>query len=251
MTWGMTAVAGATLVSGYMGSNAAENAADTQAQAARESAALQKQMFDIQNKQQAPYRQAGYSALKDISSMKPYLTHQFDAQDFQEGIDPGYAFRLKMGQDQAMRQANLGGGALSGNALAGLQDYTQGQASQEYGNAFNRYQTQRGNIYNTLASIAGFGQTSLGQTGQASSQAGANIGQAISNAGSATAAGQIGSANALGGSIQNLGNQYMLSQMLKPQGQTFSDNSGWSGGGSGVVNVPGQGTTSIGDYFRT
>jgi hypothetical protein len=148
-----------------------------------------------------------------------YLTKQFTPQDFAEGMDPGYAFRLKMGQDQAMRQANLGGGALSGNALAGLQDYTQGQASQEYGNAFNRFQTQRGNIYNTLASIAGLGQTSLGQSGTASSNAGANIGQAISNAGSAAAAGQIGSANAMGGSIQNLGNQYMLSQMLKPQAQ--------------------------------
>jgi len=156
-----------------------------------------------------------------------------------------------MGQDEEMRQANLGGGALSGNALAGLQDYTQGQASQEYGNAFNRYQTQRGNIYNTLASIAGLGQTSLGQTGNQSVAAGANIGNAISNAGSAQAAGQIGSANAISGGLTGGANGYMLSQLLKPQGQTFSDTSGWSGGGSGVVNVPGQGNTSIGDYFRT
>jgi len=148
------------------------------------------------------------------------LTKQFSPEDFAAGIDPGFAFRLKMGQDQTMRQANLGGGAISGNALAGLQDYTQGQASQEYGNAFNRFQTQRGNIYNTLASIAGMGQTSLGQTGSQSTQAGANIGQAISNAGSASAGGTIGSANAMGGSIQNLGNQYYLSQLLKPQLQT-------------------------------
>ena len=270
MTWGMTAVAGATLVSGYMGSNAAENAAEMQAQSARESAALQKTMFDKQNQQQTGYRAAGQGSLAQIGALgsgqyqtydeagnpvgdlktgSGYLTKKFTPEDFAAGIDPGYAFRLKMGQEQAMRQANLGGGALSGNALAGLQDYTQGQASQEYGNAFNRFQTQRGNIYNTLASIAGLGQTSLGQTGTAGSQAGANIGQAISNAGSAAAAGQIGSANAMGGSIQNLGNQYMLSQMLKPQGQTFNDNTGWSGGGNNTVTVPGQGTTTIPDYF--
>jgi hypothetical protein len=156
-----------------------------------------------------------------------YLTKQFTPEDFAAGMDPGYAFRLKMGQDQAMRQANLGGGSIGGNALAGLQDYTQGSASQEYGNAFNRFQTQRGNIYNTLASIAGLGQTSLGQTGQAGTSAGANIGQAISNAGSAAAAGTIGSANAMGGSIQNLGNQYMLSQMLKPQAQPTATPQGY------------------------
>lgn len=283
MSWVAAAVVGGNLISGYLGAEAAGDAAGQQAAASRYSADVQKQMFDVQNAQQSPYRASGYGALNKINSMmggqyqsydqngnpigatqnatlpyqpvstgnslsdlvtntvgqainadaasKPttgtlsnadsdYLTHQFNAQDFAEGMDPGYAFRLKMGQDQAMRQANLGGGALSGNALAGLQDYTQGQASQEYGNTFNRFQTQRGNIYNTLASIAGLGQTSLGQTSAASGQAGANIGQAISNAGSAQAAGTVGAANAYGGAIQNAGNQYYLSQLLKPQTPT-------------------------------
>lgn len=251
MSWVAAAVIGSSVISGYMGSKASKDAANIQAKSARDSAAMQKQMFDIQNEQQAPYREAGYGSLNDIANMKPYLQKQFNAQDFQEGMDPGYAFRLKMGQDQAMRQANLGGGALSGNALAGLQDYTQGQASQEYGNAFNRFQTQRGNIYNTLASIAGLGQTSLGQTGQASTATAGNVGNAISNAGSAQAAGTVGSANAWSGAINNGTNGYMLSQMLKPQGQSFTDSAGWSGGGSGVVSVPGQGTTTIPGYFST
>lgn len=241
MSWVAAAVAGATLVSGYLGAEAAGDAAETQAAAQRESARLQKEMFDVQNKQQTGFRAAGQQGLAQIGALgsgqyqtydeagnpvgdlktgSGYLTKQFSPEDFAAGIDPGYAFRLKMGQDQAMRQANLGGGSIGGNALAGLQDYTQGLASQEYGNAFNRFQTQRGNIYNTLASIAGLGQTSLGQTGQAGTQVGANIGQAISNAGSAQAAGTVGAANAYGGAIQNVGNQYMLSQMLKPQTQT-------------------------------
>jgi hypothetical protein len=266
----MTAVAGATLVSGYMGSNAAKDAAETQAQSARESAAVQKAMFDKQNLQQTGYRAAGQGALSNIGKLgsgtydiydeagnktgtgtgSGYLTKEFTPEDFAAGMDPGYAFRLKMGQDQAMRQANLGGGALSGNALAGLQDYTQGSASQEYGNAFNRFQTQRGNIYNTLASIAGLGQTSLGQTGTASTSTAGNIGNAIQNAGSAQAAGTVGSANAWSSALTGGANTYALSNMLKPQGQTFNDNTGWSGGGSGMVNVPGQGTTSIGNYFN-
>lgn len=269
MTWW---VAGATVVSGVLGSNAAENAAETQAQAQRDSAAMQKAQFDLQNKQQTGFRAAGGQALGQIGALgsgtygiydaegnqtgtgtgSGYLTKQFTPEDFAAGIDPGYAFRLKQGQEQAMRQANLGGGALSGNALAGLQDYTQGQASQEYGNAFNRFQTQRGNIYNTLASIAGLGQTSLGQTGQAGSAAGANIGQAISNAGSAQAAGQVGSANAISGGIQGAANQYYLSNLLKTQSggnQGFTDSGGWSSGGNNTVSVPNQGTTTIPGYF--
>ena len=255
MSWVAAAVAGATLVSGYLGAEAAGDAAETQAAAQRESARLQKEMFDVQNKQQTGFRAAGQQGLAQIGALgsgqyqtydeagnpvgdlktgSGYLTKQFTPQDFAEGMDPGYAFRLKMGQDQAMRQANLGGGALSGNALAGLQDYTQGQASQEYGNAFNRFQTQRGNIYNTLASIAGLGQTSLGQTGAAGTAAGANIGQAISNAGSASAAGTVGAANALGGGITGASNAYYLNNLLKPASSVnYSPNSG-SANTSGV-----------------
>jgi hypothetical protein len=42
----------------------------------------------------------------------------------------------------------------------------------------------------------------------------------------------------------------MLQGMMNPS-QSFNQNTGWSGGGSGMVNVPGQGTMSIGDYFKT
>jgi hypothetical protein len=249
MSWVTAAVivGGSQLASAYMGSKAAKDAANIQAGAAKKSADIQKQMFDVQNEQQRGYRAAGTGALSEIGKLgsgtydiydeagnktgtgtgSGYLTKEFSPQDFAAGIDPGYAFRLKMGQDQAMRQANLGGGALSGNALAGLQDYTQGQASQEYGNAFNRFQTQRGNIYNTLASIAGLGQTSLGQTGQSSTQAGAQIGQAISNAGTAQAAGTIGSANAWGNAVTGAGNSYLMSQLLKPPAPTTAAPTGY------------------------
>lgn len=220
MTWGMTAVAGATLVSGYMGANAAKDAARQQASAADRAADVQMEMFNTQNEQQAPYREAGYTALKDIAGSKDYFTHQYGPEDFSATLDPSYAFRLKQGQLATENALNRAGGMVSGNALAGLQDYTQGLASTEYGNAFNRYQTQRGNIYNTLASIAGLGQTSLGQTGTASTAAAGNIGQALIGSGTAQAAGTVGAANAMGGALQGLGNTYMMSQLLKPQTPT-------------------------------
>jgi len=213
MTWVGTAIAGSTVVGAY----SANKAAQTQADAMRESAQLQKQMFDVQNAQQAPYREAGYSALSDIGNMKPYLTHQFGQEDFQAGIDPSYNFRLQQGNLATTNLQNQSGGLIGGNALKGLTDYGQNAASQEYGNVFNRYQTQRSNIYNNLASIAGLGQTSLGQTGQLSGQAAGNIGGAITGAGSAIGAGQVAVGNALSSGLQTFGNQQYLSNLLSPK----------------------------------
>jgi hypothetical protein len=198
----------------------AQKGAQTQADAARESAQLQKQMFDVQNAQQAPYREAGYSALSDIASMKPYLTHQFGQEDFQAGIDPSYNFRLQQGNLATTNLANQAGGAIGGNALQGLINYGQGAASQEFGNVFNRYQTQRSNIYNNLASIAGLGQTSLGQTGQLASNTAQGVGGAIAGAGSAIGAGQVAMGNALGSGLQTYGNQQYISNLLKPNMNT-------------------------------
>jgi hypothetical protein len=249
MPWIAAAVVGSSLI----GADAAGKAAGTQADASRYAADVQEKMFEQQNEQQKPYREAGYTALSDISGMKPYLTKQFTPEDFAAGIDPGYAFRQQQGQEATNRMANTAGGLIGGNALQGLQNYSQGLASQEYGNAFNRFQSQRTGIYNTLASIAGLGQTSLGQTTAAGTTAAGNIGSNIANAGAATAGGIVGQANAIGGGLQTLGNQQYLSNLLAPKNQVpagYTDTGGFAGGGSGVVNVPGQGTMSIGDYFK-
>ncbi|CAB4134010.1 hypothetical protein UFOVP267_10 [uncultured Caudovirales phage] len=230
---------GSALVGGYLSGQAAKQGAQTQADAMRESAAIQKAMFDTQNAQQAPYRQTGYGALNQIGQLGSgtygiygptgestgtgtgtgYLTRQFSPEDFQAGIDPSYNFRLQQGNLATTNLANQSGGAIGGNALQGLINYGQGAASQEYGNAFNRFQTQRSNIYNNLASIAGLGQTSLGQTGQLASNTAQGVGNAVAGAGTAIGAGQVGMANALSGGLQSAGNSYMLSNLLRPQNQ--------------------------------
>jgi len=217
MSWVAVAIVGSNLVGGYMAGKGAQQGAETQAGAMRESARLQKEMFDVQNEQQAPYRQAGYSALKDIAGMQPYLTKQFGQEDFQAGIDPSYNFRLQQGNLATTNLANQSGGLIGGNALQGLTNYGQNLASTEFGNAFNRFQTQRSNIYNNLASIAGLGQTSLGQTGQLSGQTAAGVGSAIAGAGSAIGAGQVAMGNAMGGGVQGAGNAYLFSNMMRPQ----------------------------------
>jgi hypothetical protein len=212
MSW----VAAAVVASSYISGSMAQKGAETQAGAMRDSAAYQKQMFDIQNEQQRPYREAGYSALSDIANMKPYLTKQFGQEDFLAGIDPSYNFRLAQGNLATTNLANQSGGLIGGNALQGLTNYGQNAASQEFGNAFNRFQTQRSNIYNNLASIAGLGQTSLGQTGQLAGTTSQGVGSAISGAGSAIGAGQVAMGNALGSGLQTLGNQQYISNLLRP-----------------------------------
>jgi len=209
---------GASLLSGYMGANAARDAANKQSEGANAAIQQQREMFNIQNEQQKPYREAGYSALSDIAGMKPYFTKQYGPADF--AADPSYQFRLQQGMGQTQGAANQAGGAIGGNALKALNDYSQGSASTEYGNAFNRFQTGRSNIYNTLAGIAGIGLNSQGQTSQLAQNVAGNIGQATIGSANAQAAGQVGAANAYGGALQGAANQYGLSQYLRPTGVT-------------------------------
>ncbi len=225
MSWmAAAAIAGGTsIVSGLIGSRAAKKAAAQQAAAIREASATQERMFQQGRQDLAPYRDIGYTALKDITAQQPYLTGKFE--DYRDQyLDPSMAFRLGIGEQTTQRAANVGGGAIGGNTLRALQDYSQGLASTEYSNAFNRFQTERGNIYNTLANIAGMGQGAV-NTGVAAGQATAqNLGQLAVGAGQAQAAGTIGSANAIAGGLGGVGNASQLYAL----------------GQSGFFNRPGQ-----------
>ena len=214
MSWMVTSaiMGGSSIASGLIGARASKKAAAQQAEAIRYAADIQNQMYRQGREDLAPYRDIGYQSLKDITAQKPYLTGKFE--DYRDQyLDPSMAFRLGIGEQTTQRAANVGGGALSGNTLRALQDYSQGLASTEYSNAFNRFQTERGNIYNTLANIAGMGQGAVNtgvQAGQATAQ---NLGQLAVGAGQAQAAGTMGQANALAnafGGIGNAGQMYGL-----------------------------------------
>jgi hypothetical protein len=212
------ASAAGSIASGLIGASASKKAAETQAAATREAIAQQRAMFDIQNEQQRPYREAGYSALSDIAGMKPYLTKQFGQEDFEAGIDPSYNFRFQQGNLAATNAANQSSGLVGGNALQGLVNYGQNAASTEFGKVFDRFQSQRTGIYNTLAGIAGIGQKAQGQVSDLAQNTAGNIGQATIGIGNAYAGGQIGAANALSGGIQSAGNAFMLPALLNPRG---------------------------------
>lgn len=131
------------------------------------------------------------------------FTQPFDVEQFYKYQDPGYAFRLQQGNQALLNQASAGSGALSGAALKDLLQYNQDYASTEYGNAFNRYQTQQGNIFSRLFDVARLGQNAAAGVGTEGTNLAGNAGQFYSNAGSAAGAGVVGAGNALSGGLTN------------------------------------------------
>jgi hypothetical protein len=88
-------------------------------------------------------------------------------------------------------------------------------ASQEYQNAYNRYQTNRTNLLNPLQSLAGAGQTSANTIGNAAAGygsegsnalggAGTAQANAIQNAANARASGYLGSQQSWNSALQNV-----------------------------------------------
>jgi hypothetical protein len=229
MTWGMTAVAAATVASGYMGSKAAKAAGGQIADATAYAADIEKEMFDLAREDLAPYRETGYTALKDIERLMPMFTQQFGPEQLARYLDPSMDFRMKYGTKATERLGNVGGGAISGNTLRALTEFGQDLASTEYANAFNRAQTEPTNIFNRLSNIAGLGQNAVNTGVQAGQATSANLGNLAVGGAQAQASGSVGATNAITGALQGLGNQYYLSQLMGPRGA--------------VVPPPGYGTT--------
>jgi len=73
---------------------------------------------------------------------------QFGEFQFDFEADPGYKFRLEQGLKALEGSAAARGGLFSSNTAESIQDYAQGLASQEYGDAYNRargaYEADRG-----------------------------------------------------------------------------------------------------------
>jgi hypothetical protein len=200
--------AGAGLIGSGMQASAATRAGEMQSGAARYAADIQKEMFDIQNLQQKPYREAGYGALTRIGELLPGLTAPVSREEIM-GL-PGYQFGIEQGTGAARQTMNVGGGGsnVDRSAQKFAIDYT-------LGTAMPQVISQRQNIYNTLAGIAGIGQTAQGQVSNLAQNVAGNIGQAAIGGATALGAGQIGAANAYAGGLSNIGNTALMYSLLK------------------------------------
>lgn len=190
---------------GKTAAEASERAAQMQADSYRQAMAQQAQYMQpfYQSGLQAQNRLMNLLGLSGDTQAQGYgsMAKPFSIQDFEQ--DPGYAFRMSEGLKALERSAAGRGGAASGAAMKGITQYGQNLASQEYQNAFNRYQTNRQNILNPLLGLTGAGRGAAGSLG--------NIyGQGITGAGEAEASGVVGAANARQQGINNLINLGML-----------------------------------------
>ena len=164
-------------------------------------------LYNQQVGYQQPYQSIGSQGASGLGANADYFNRQFTNADLNANLAPNYAFQLQQGQMANQRAANMGGGSLGGNALQGLQRYTQDYAGGAYQNAFNNFNTQRQNIYGNLADMAKIGTTSAGQLAGIGNQYGSNIGSLASNFGQnlTQSYGQgIGAANAYGLNTANL-----------------------------------------------
>jgi len=221
--------------------DAAMEAAQLQHQDAQDALNFQKQQYADQQKNIAPWLQAGQGAITSLSDMVrnggfPDWTGKFTAPtDVTEQNDPGYQFRLAEGQKALERSAAARGNLLTGGTAKAEQRYGQDFASNEYQNVYNRafqqyqqgyneFQQNQSNKFNRYAALAGVGQTAaqtLGQEGQAAAgnissillNSGQQIGNDLQNAAAARASGYNAFGNALGSTTNNLSQLYLLKQL--------------------------------------
>lgn len=223
-------IGGATaLASGAKGASASNKAANVQAKASTDAAqlqaqtaektlALQKEIFDIQRGDFAPWREVGVPALAKVNALAGAAgpeARQNAMADFR--TDPGYQFRFDEGQRALERSAAAGHRLLSGRTGKELVRYGTGMADQGYDRFYNR-----------LAELAGVGQRASEGASNAAGAYGANAGntmtasgnamaQGVLGAGSARASGYLGAANAWGGAFNGLAtsaNQGIQSSLL-------------------------------------
>jgi hypothetical protein len=148
---------------------------------------------------------------------------------------PGYQFQLGQGLQATQSAAAARGLGVSGASLKGAATYATGLADQNYQNQYNNAQTAyqdmlnlgtnvggaqqnvisniinentaaQGNLQNAFSryqNIGSLGESAAAMTGQQGTQAAANQGNYLSQAGQAQAAGTIGSNNALQSGLQN------------------------------------------------
>ena len=204
------AIVGSAVVGGVVASKASSKAAKAQVQASQDANAAQERMFQRQTELQEPFRQGGLTAQQEIMQLLGIggdktaagygsMAKAFGADQFQQ--DPGYAFRQSEGMKALERSAAARGNLLSGSAMKGIQRFGQDLASQEYQNAFNRYQVERSARLNPLQSLMGSGQSATNVMTGAAGQMGQNEASNLYNAGQARASGYIGQANALNNAL--------------------------------------------------
>ena len=230
-------VAGAVVVAGvgsaYMQSEAAKSAASQYANAANQGIQYSQGVYNDIQGMTSGQRSLGNQANTAIKSMLPGQYQQYDAQGNPTTLAQGSGYltaqptmndlttlmpNYKFGLDQGMGQFNAGlnasGGAVSGNAIQGGQQFAQDYAGNSLQNAFNNYQSNRQNVASNLYNASNIGSTGIQTAANAGTGTSSNVSNMLSSIGNANASATMGSANAYAGAANNVSNYAMLYGMM-------------------------------------
>jgi hypothetical protein len=191
----------------------------------------------------APYRDAGIAGQNQLLTLMGLqggntgaadygrYAKDFQMSDFQQ--DPGYAFRLAEGMKAMDRTAAARGGLMSGGALKAGQQYGQDMGSQEYQNAYQRYQTNRANQLAPLGALTSAGQNAAQNTSATNALYGGQMGDA--------SRAYANTQNELGLGGQQRASGYLTggqqAQAAGNMGAQNSMNQGFSNAGSSMQNA--------------
>jgi len=246
MTYAAVAIGGGMIVGGmgaqaYFGNKAAGSAKRAAAAAAEEMRQSKARAIGYANNAigyQRPYYQSGTAGLNNLTGLltgsqydaqgnKTTLSEQDRSNLFQKS--PGYQFRLEQGQKALQATQAARGGMLSGGAMKEMEKYSQGIASDEYGNYINQLSGLAGIGQNAANSMGGYelakGNYELG--------AGAQISNYQNQVGMADANKYMNLGNNIGGGMQSIGGNLLGSGLGgmggKPAGMGGSTGTGGSG----------------------
>ena len=152
--WGSVIQSASGILQSVEGANVSARIRDEQLQA---NAAARASRADQYSKTQAyldPYSAAGGRALSKAEDYLGTSGNAYDSSQFE--MDPGYQWRMEQGQKALERSASAKGMLGSGGMLKALQNYSQGLASQEFNNSYNRLMGMANMGYNSASQQAGY-----------------------------------------------------------------------------------------------
>ena len=200
MAFGLAALAGATALSGVLGSRSASKAASAQQAAAEMGIEEQRRQFDLTRSDLAPYRDLGPQAIPYLSQLLG-LSGTFDQNQITQR--PGYQFGLSQGVNAMDRSASAAG-------LLGTGGY--GKALTRYGQDYGQMGYDR--ELSRLSNIVGIGQSAANQTGAYGANAANQVSGLYGNIGDAQAGGYLGQSAALNNTVGGLGSLYFANQLF-------------------------------------
>ena len=170
MSWGLVAVAGATLVGSAVSSSAQSDAADSQAKSAQSELELQRQMFDEQMALGQPYREFGEQYLPMLGEAMTPIDRQAELGAYYQS--PEYAMMNEQARNQQLAASEATGGLGStstGNALGAIAP----QLGQQH---LAMREGQQSDLFNRLLSGVNIGLSGAGMQQQAAGTYGSQAG---------------------------------------------------------------------------